>query len=544
VLLCLLSNALLLFEFLLSDVTDHILYVNINFCFAAPTPTTSHSKRSSSGSVNYAALHSPQAADDWEDLEGDLSPAVVTQAKKKSKKQTLEEERERERERDREIDAELARQVAAAASSANGAGRRGRRGEPEPAPVPAPVLPPVAPKLTKREQALAEAERVEAERAALSTSKPIKKNKRALEEDIEERAVPSTEVLKEKEAEMDARTKRQRLRDEANGTISATTATATPTVAHTVNANGTTVLTAATTLSYKPSKEDARKFSQAGLFALERRLRDIMSEVLAFEVPDEPDAVNSKSSGGSGAGSGGSKSKSKKKKAATDTTVANTRRLAEDFESVPYDVIPEYDTLVSKVVTLDSMEESVGAHEYRSLQDFCDDFYVLLNNARSITTPDSIVSILFYCVLLDVLYVAHMRAYPSRGPVCFLTAPLLILITSQTWKDSAQLAELFEVAKARSVSDPFASKPRAPGNEVTAVKIGNGSAGSGSSSNGSAPSSPRSPRAAASGGSVSASASSSGAADKGYVNKPVNGKLKWTCACCKNLVCDMLSRWL
>ena len=156
-----------------------------------------------------------------------------------------------------------------------------------------------------------------------------------------------------------------------------------------------------------------------------------------------------------------------------------------------------------------------------------------------------------YHVRVPTFETAYFSVQSSNQPVRFCTTltinhQLNFISFLQTWKDSAQLAEVFEAAKTRSVSDSFASLPRAPGNEVTAVKVGSGSGSGGggsSSSNGSAPSSPRSPRAAASAGS-GANAGGAGAkndtADKGYVNKPVNGKLKWTCACCKNLVSTSL----
>lgn len=75
----------------------------------------------------------------------------------------------------------------------------------------------------------------------------------------------------------------------------------------------------------------------------------------------------------------------------------------------------------------------------------------------------------------------------------------------QTWTDSAKLAEMFEEFKTRSLTDSSASKSRAPGNEVYVLK--------------------------ASGPSCSAN----GVPATNSVSK--GGKNRWTCSCCKNLVC-------
>jgi hypothetical protein len=81
---------------------------------------------------------------------------------------------------------------------------------------------------------------------------------------------------------------------------------------------------------------------------------------------------------------------------------AGTRFLTEDFEYVPYDAIPEYDKLVPRVVTLNSMMDTLNAHKYVCMADFVEDFYQLLNNARTVTAPGSVVRSLYcylpYCV--------------------------------------------------------------------------------------------------------------------------------------------------
>lgn len=67
------------------------------------------------------------------------------------------------------------------------------------------------------------------------------------------------------------------------------------------------------------------------------------------------------------------------------------------------------------------------------------------------------------------------------------------------------MAQLFEEFKERSRTDPSAAKPRAPGKEVSAVKLAG---------------------PAADGAAVPPNAPPQGR----------GGKAKWTCSCCKNLV--------
>ena len=448
------------------------------------------------------------AADDWEDLNSAQStPQVPTTGRKKSKKQM-------------QIDAEAAEVAALALAQAQAteafnnskSNKRGRRGEEEPVSAPT-----TAKKLTKKEQAAADAlaaQQEEEERAAqeLANSKRIKKNKRALEEDIEASAV---EVV-------DSRTKRQRLREEAVASTSADPKYAT-------NPNGTTVMDASNTLVYVKQKEDSKKFSAATLYILERRLKDILVDILTHEVPEDSVAAESAPS----AATNTSKSKSKSKKA---QATVETRRIAEDFEAVPYDAIPDYDTLVSRLVTLDSMEEKLNAHEYRSMQEFCEDFFVLLNNARSITTPDSIVSLTRY-LSLYLTVAAFIYDLTDRSSVLLcLDLSFHLLFLYQTWADSALLAELFETSKTNSTTSSTAARPRAEGKEIICTKLNNSNNASSIGGTGSAASSPRSQRAeraAERGGGNSATA----AAPAGNSSKAgSDGKMRWTCACCNTSV--------
>lgn len=146
------------------------------------------------------------------------------------------------------------------------------------------------------------------------------------------------------------------------------------------------------------SKDDNKKYTAANLYILERRLKDILNDIEAYEVPDFTESDRSETK---------KKVVTSKRKNKKEENVG-TRRLAEDFESVPYDVIPEYDSLVERVVTLDSMQESLSVHKYKTMAEFSEDFYVLLNNARTITPPGSAVSgcvWLSYCVHVCIVIV-------------------------------------------------------------------------------------------------------------------------------------------
>lgn len=230
-------------------------------------------------------------------------------------------------------------------------------------------------KLSKKEQAALDAAAAEAELAQaqadalLAAQKKGKKHKRAAEEEAPVAPAVVAPV------EVDSRTKRQRLI-----ALEAAKSSTAPT-------SGKVVLDESNKLFGSKCKDDAKKYPAATLFALERRLKDILRDILDYEVPEDFNGTGP-AAGSSSASSGTKKSK----KASTAAAVETTRRLAEDFEEVPYDAIPEYDSLVDRVVTLDSMQETLGAHGYKSMEQFSDDFYTLLNNARTITSPGSLVS--------------------------------------------------------------------------------------------------------------------------------------------------------
>ena len=68
------------------------------------------------------------------------------------------------------------------------------------------------------------------------------------------------------------------------------------------------------------------------------------------------------------------------------------RDVAEDFQQIPYDSIPDYDDCTRHVITLETIKDKLMKHRYRSLAQCSADFYTMLNNARSVTIPTSQVA--------------------------------------------------------------------------------------------------------------------------------------------------------
>lgn len=93
-----------------------------------------------------------------------------------------------------------------------------------------------------------------------------------------------------------------------------------------------------------------------------------------------------KTKSSSGYGSAEAKDKNEEGPRVDDT---NSRMLAEDFDDIPYDLIPEYDKMVLRPLTFNILQEKLQRHEYSSLYGFARDFYEMLNNGRSITVPGS-----------------------------------------------------------------------------------------------------------------------------------------------------------
>jgi len=65
------------------------------------------------------------------------------------------------------------------------------------------------------------------------------------------------------------------------------------------------------------------------------------------------------------------------------------RKLSEDFNEIPYDALPDYDTLVIHPICLDTMKSKLQSHSYRSFSQFAKDFYEMLSNGRQITVDGS-----------------------------------------------------------------------------------------------------------------------------------------------------------
>jgi hypothetical protein len=85
------------------------------------------------------------------------------------------------------------------------------------------------------------------------------------------------------------------------------------------------------------------------------------------------------------------------------------RRLIEDWQIIPYAVLPDYDLYVRRLVCFDDIKFKLREHVYRSMSAFSRDFYTMLQNGRSVTTSNT-----------------------------------------QTWPDSVELASVFESLKSKS----------------------------------------------------------------------------------------------
>lgn len=68
----------------------------------------------------------------------------------------------------------------------------------------------------------------------------------------------------------------------------------------------------------------------------------------------------------------------------------NGRYLCDDFNDIPYDLIPDYDDSVRRVMTINIMREKLHHHYYHNFASFAKDFYLMLNNARAVTAPNNI----------------------------------------------------------------------------------------------------------------------------------------------------------
>jgi hypothetical protein len=77
-----------------------------------------------------------------------------------------------------------------------------------------------------------------------------------------------------------------------------------------------------------------------------------------------------------------------KKGAVVDTIpVPEGRLLCEEFQDIPF---PEYSNYVRRIMTFSIMRGKLHSHHYLSFASFTSDFYLLLNNAKSVATAASV----------------------------------------------------------------------------------------------------------------------------------------------------------
>jgi hypothetical protein len=105
------------------------------------------------------------------------------------------------------------------------------------------------------------------------------------------------------------------------------------------------------------------------LVTLERRLQYVINRVGDHEVPAVPNVK-----------------KFNKRKAASS---ADKRLASEEFQDIPYDLVPHYDSLVRRPLCISIMQRNLQEHQYLSFASFALDFYELLTNARFITDVES-----------------------------------------------------------------------------------------------------------------------------------------------------------
>jgi len=108
---------------------------------------------------------------------------------------------------------------------------------------------------------------------------------------------------------------------------------------------------------------------------------------------------------------------------------SSSRMLAEDFEDIPYEVMSAYDTLVLRPLTFNIIQEKLQNHEYVSIYGFARDFYEMLNNGRSITTPGS--KTWFDSTVLSGLF-EHLLALLEKGDLDSTASPPPVTVVYET----------------------------------------------------------------------------------------------------------------
>lgn len=121
--------------------------------------------------------------------------------------------------------------------------------------------------------------------------------------------------------------------------------------------------------------EDWRVVLDEERTALECRIQFIINRVMNFKIPVEYFT------------------ESKARRISKKRKVSNEERLiAEDFEEIPYDLIPNYNNLVRRPISLAIMLSCLQQHKYQNMASFCADFYEMLSNSRFITEEGSSVN--------------------------------------------------------------------------------------------------------------------------------------------------------
>ena len=141
------------------------------------------------------------------------------------------------------------------------------------------------------------------------------------------------------------------------------------------------------------------------MLSLERHIQDILVGIDDFEVEDDENEGASKNKSPKKAKASVS-SQGKRRSRARKVSETPMRCPIEDYRTVPYELIPDYDLTVRRAIGFEDILDKLKLHRYDCLNAVSKDFYDMLNNGRTVTKP-----------------------------------------SSTTWKDSLALASLFEELK-------------------------------------------------------------------------------------------------
>ena len=98
---------------------------------------------------------------------------------------------------------------------------------------------------------------------------------------------------------------------------------------------------------------------------LERRIQDIIEGIEAVEEEFPEEDMDS------------------------DMEPGEQRQVCSDFLEIPYEALPEYDSMVRVPMSLAEIRNKLQGHSYHSLSMFARDFYLMLNNGRQVTPKGS-----------------------------------------------------------------------------------------------------------------------------------------------------------